>query len=103
MTNASVKAIAKHCNALLSLSLVGCEVDLLGLMDLGDPTSQCAYTLQDLHLSSIQFWNPFLQRPNEMSDPKELIADVLKKNFLLEESDGALPGKLELHNCCFGA
>eukprot|EP01039_Chlorochromonas_danica_P006299 gene6299-6946_t len=103
VTNVSVKAIAKHCRALLSLSLVGCEVDLLGLMDLGDPTSQCAYTLQDLHLSSTQFWNPFLQRPSEISVPKELIADVLKKNLqqssyhsLLEESDDTTPAVFEL-------
>jgi hypothetical protein len=87
ITGKAVRQIARYAQDLLSLSLVGCAVDLLSLMQLGDPAHRCARSLQDLHLSSSQYSAFYCASQIQCDGDREVLKAILQSSLPSQVGD----------------
>ena len=78
VTGKGVAYLACFARDLHSLSLVGCQINLMELMVLGDSHYRCSHTLEDLHLSSAQYSAYYLQASMHIkSTPKAIVETIV--------------------------
>jgi hypothetical protein len=75
ISNRSLITISNCCDNIKSLALIGCNVDCVGLLCLGQKNSKCRNTLKDLHLSEYlslkyNFYKSYHQRNTKLKEKK---------------------------------